>query len=131
MRCWRPAIRASMRSIRSGKNRQRVELYDIPETTFDSYRQPQQATTLIGTFWAEVRPLSGREALNVKQVWATATHKVSMRWLGSSIAIQPRMKLVITKPPGTRTLNILEALNNEERDREWQLTCEEHINATS
>lgn len=120
-----------MKPIRCGKNRQRVQLYDVPETSLDSYRQPQQTATLIGTYWAEVKPLSGREAQNVKQVWATATHQVTMRWLGSAVTIQPRMKLVITKSPGTRTLNVISALNVEERNRAWLLVCEEKIGATT
>lgn len=132
-----------MRPLRVGKFRQRVQLYDVPETTQDSYGETSTNGTQImgpgtnGTFAAEVRPLKGDEMLNVRQMWPTATHKVTMRWLGSAIPtngannpnglIIPRMYL-IDELDGSR-FDIVFANNIEKRNRAWELTCEEKVNS--
>ena len=131
-----------MRPIKVGKFRQRVQLYDVPEVSVDSYGQPTTGGTQIvgpgtnGTFAAEVRPLKGDEMLNVRQIWPTATHLVNMRWLGSAIPtnasnnphglILPRMYL-IAMLDGSR-LDVVFAENEEKRNHHWKLTCEEKIN---
>jgi head-tail adaptor len=126
------------RPIKSGSYRQRVTLYDVPESNTDTWGQPSQEPTSIGTFWAEVRPLKGDEMLNVRQVWPTATHKVKMRWLASSLPatsdnpqrqLMPQMKfqLVLDKS----WLNIIWADNVEKRNWQWELICEEHVGASA
>lgn len=120
-----------MKSLKVGTHRQRVTLMDIPESARDSYGQPPLEGIEVGTYWAEIRPLSGSEQVNVRAMWPVATHIVTLRWLGSNVAISPRMKLVITKDPGNRTLNILNANNTEERNRSWVLTCQEKSEAIS
>lgn len=121
-----------MKPLRSGRNRQRLQLYDVPETSQDALGQASQSATLLGTFWGESRMLRGNEQLNVRQIWPTATHQVTLRWLGSAIPAGPnnpngliieRMYLVDTLD-GAR-LNILNANNVEKRNRRWVLTCEE------
>ena len=134
-----------MRSTRSGRYRQRVLLFDIPESTTDSIGQPSQATVQIsnpnatdGGFWAEVNPLKGDEMLNVRQIWPTATHMVKMKWLGSVIPvtsdnpnglIMPQM--VIKALLDNSYLHIVFANNVEKRNRRWELTCEEKIGASA
>jgi len=132
------------RPVKSGKYRQRVGLYDVPESSTDSFGQPSQGSTQIvspasdGLFAAEVIPLQGQEQLNVRQIWPTATHIVKMRWLGSSIPtssdnpkglIIPNMKLQLDLD--SSWLNVLFADNVEKRNWQWKLTCEEHIGATA
>lgn len=132
-----------MRPTRSGPKRQRVLLFDIPESSTDSWAQPSLAPTQIsssasdGAFAAEVRPLRGNEILNTRQIWPTATHIVKLRFLWSAIPktpdnpnglIVPQMKLQVLLD--NSILNILFADNVEKRNHEWVLTCEEHINAT-
>lgn len=121
-----------MKPLRIGRNRQRLQLYDVPETSQDALGQVSQSATLLGTFWGESRMLRGNEQLNVRQIWPTATHQVTLRWLGSAIPAGPnnpngliieRMYLVDTLD-GAR-LNILNANNVEKRNRRWVLTCEE------
>lgn len=130
-----------MRPRRRGKYRQRVQLYDVPETSQDSYGQPNLNGTQImgpglnGTFAARVEPLKGDEILNVRNQWPTATHSVGMLWLGSSIPtnsttnpygdLLPRMYLIDTLD--NSRLNILFANNVEKRDRCWELVCEEKV----
>ncbi len=126
------------RPLKIGRNRQRITLLDIPESTVDSWGQPSQATTTIGSFWAEVRPLRGNEQLNVRQIWPTATHMVTMRWLGSVIPkttgnpeglIMPQMVLKLLLD--NSFLHVLFADNVEKRNRRWELTCEERIGGTT
>lgn len=123
-----------MRSQRVGTYRQRVTLYDVPESTRDAYGQPSRAGTEICSFWAEVRPLRGNEMLNVRSMWPTATHMVNCRWLGDLIPtsasnpngyILPRMYLSLGLD-GSR-LDVVFASNVEKRNRMWQLTCEEKV----
>ena len=129
-----------MKPLKAGKFRQRVQLYDSPEATQDSYGQPSTNGTQIegpganGTFAAEVRPLKGQEMLNVRAIWPTATHLVNMRWLGSAITndgnnpylqILPRMYLIDTLD-GSR-LDVVFASNQEKRNRAWALTCEQKV----
>lgn len=120
-----------MKPNRSGAYRQRIQLYDVPETTRDAYGQTSLSGTLLGTFWAEVEELQGDEMLNVRQIWPTATHKVTLRWLGSAIPaggsnnpnrlVLERMYLIDTLD--NSRLNILNARNVEKRNRQWVLTC--------
>jgi hypothetical protein len=132
------------RPIKSGRNRQRVLLYDVPESTTDTWGQPSQAPTQIvnptaadGGWWAEVNPLKGNEIVNTRQIWPTATHRVKMRWLGSAIPtspdnpqaqIMPQMKLNLLLD--NSWLNIIWAENVEKRNRAWEMICEEHIGET-
>ena len=122
-----------------GRYRQRMQLWDVPETSQDSYGQPSTNGTQIvssasdGCFAAERRMLRGDEILNIRQMFPTATDLVRMRWIGSSIPtngsnnpdglILERMYLIDTLD-GAR-LNILNANNVESRNRMWLLTCEE------
>lgn len=126
------------RPLKIGRHRQRVTLLDIPESTTDSFGQPSQAQTTIGTFWADVRPLRGNEMLNARQIWPTATHVVTMRWLGSVIKVTPDNPQALVMPQmvlklalDNSYLHVLFADNVEKRNRRWELTCEERIGGTS
>jgi hypothetical protein len=133
------------RPIKSGRNRQRVLLFDVPENAVDSWGQPSNTPVQIvnpgavdGGFWAEVRPLRGSEMLNVRQIWALATHIVSFRWLGSTIPVSadnpngrfmPQMKIQLLLD--NSILNIEFADNVEKRNRRWELICSSHVGATT
>ena len=127
-----------MRPQHVGRYRQRVQLWDVPETSQDTYGQPSINGTQIvssasdGCFAAEVRMLRGDEQYTVRQMFPTATHQVRLRWVGSAIPagtnrlqgqIIERMYLIDTLD-STR-LNIVNANNIEKRNRMWLLTCEE------
>lgn len=91
----------------------------------DSYNQPRltwsDAPSPGATFRAEVRPLSGREAADAKQVSAEATHQVTMRHPGFKIT--PKHRVLFDG----RKFNIKSALNVGERDVEWRLLCQEAL----
>jgi SPP1 family predicted phage head-tail adaptor len=112
-----------MKPVQAGKFRQRVALQDLVETT-DSYGQPVQSWVDVARVWAEVRPLRGSELLNVKQNWATASHFVNHRYLGSTVP-NPKQRYLLIKDG--RIMNILNVNNIEERNRSYEATCEEYI----
>lgn len=123
--------------VKVGEFRQRVTLYDVPESSIDSWGQPSQAATTIGTFWASVKPLKGDEQLNVRQMWPTATHLVMMRWIGSAIPktsdnpeglIMPQMKFHLGLD--NSVLNVLFANDIEKRHVMWEITCEQRLGAS-
>jgi head-tail adaptor len=133
-----------IRPVKSGRYRQRVLLFDVPEATVDSFGQPSTATVQIananasdGGWWAEVTPLRGDEILNVRNQWPTASHIVRMRWLGSSIPtspdnpnglLMPQMKLQLLLD--NSVLNMLFVDNIDKRNHEFEITCEEHVGST-
>jgi hypothetical protein len=140
-----PLPRSLIRRQRVGGRRQRCLLYDVPESTTDSWGQPSQTPVQIvnpnaadGGFWFLVRYLQGNEQLNVRQIWPTATRMCECAWLGSIIPtsadnpqglIVPSMKIQIVS--SQEWLNIVAAENPEQRNIMWSITCEEHIGATS
>jgi len=53
--------------------------------------QPVQTWIVLGTLWAHVEPLSGRELFNARQLKALSTHKITIRG-GHSIKTSHRFK---------------------------------------
>ncbi|NBS77711.1 MAG: head-tail adaptor protein, partial [Betaproteobacteria bacterium] len=49
-----------MSSLRAGQMNRRITL-QRPSTAQDTYGGPVRTWTDLGTFWAEIQPLSGRE----------------------------------------------------------------------
>lgn len=115
-----------MKPIKVGKFRQRFELQK-PETpeTFDSFGQPVPNYNSVGTFWGELIPLKGREAIIAKQVYAEATHTVNMRWLGSAVDLDPLNRLVRTENNTARTFGIIAVNDVETRHRLYTLVVQE------
>lgn len=87
----------------------------------------QAAPTAYGPFWGLVEPVKGDEPAVAEQLRGRVTHKVTMRWCGSIVAISPAMQISFEG----RTLNIAQALNILERNREYQLFCTEVVTGTS
>lgn len=111
--------------MKAGPLRQRVTLQSLTETT-DSYGQRVQSWNTLGTYYAEVRQLSGREAVNAKQVKADTTHLVRMRYIGTLFAtpgILPSMRFLFNGI----ALNILFINNVDNRNREYQILAQETV----
>ncbi len=115
-----------MKPIKVGKFRQRFQL-QAPATpeTFDSFGQPVPTYTVIGTFWGELVPLQGYEAVKAKHVYAEATHAVSMRWLGAAIDLNPLNRLIRTEGSSTRIFGIINVNDVETRHRLYTLVVQE------
>lgn len=110
---------------RAGPKRQRISVQTLSEVQ-DTFGQTIPTWTTQGTYWAEVRNLAGREAVNAKQIKADTTHQVTMRYIGtlfSTAGLLPSMRLLFN----TRVFNILWVNNIDERNREYQLLCQEYV----
>lgn len=110
-----------MKHYRAGAMRQQVTLQAPAAETLDSFGQPIPSWTTIGTYSAQIRPLSGREAIVAKQVKAEATHAITMRYLGPTIAVNPTCQLLY----GSRVFGIVQVCNVEERDRWYEIIAQE------
>lgn len=76
----------------------------------------------VGTYWAAIAPLSGRELQAAQSVQSSITHEVTLRWLGGTVP-DPTMQIVY----GTRKFNINAVINQDERNRTLTLSCTEII----
>lgn len=100
-----------------GQMRSQMAIEKATETT-DATGAVVQTWSEIGLVWAYIRPLSGRELSDARQVEADVTHEVRMRYRSDLTA---RMRLTFRG----RTLEILGLVNIDELDRELILTCVE------
>lgn len=108
---------ADRSAVRAGRLRHRVTLQSRSLTN-DSFNQPIESWSDVGTYWAAVEPLTGREAERARQIKADASHRVVMRRVA---AISPEQRLRFEG----RTLDIVEVLDLDERGRTLHLTCSE------
>ena len=117
-----------MKPNKRGKFRQRVELQK-PQTPeqFDTFGQPVPNYNTVGTYWAEIVPLQGREAIIAKQVYATATHRIRLLWLGYNVDVDPVDRLVRTDPVtgDVRTFGVVAVNDVETRHRVYDMMAEE------
>lgn len=72
---------------------------------------------------ADVQPLRGDELIRAQQVYGTTTHKVSMRCHSSIGPVQTSWRLMFQG----RILDIVYALNMNERNRWQELMCREAV----
>ncbi len=79
----------------------------------------------MGTFWGELVPLRGREAVIAKQVYAEATHTLNMRWLGNTVDLDPLNRLIRTENNASRTFGIVSVSDVETRHRLYTLLVQE------
>ncbi len=107
--------------MQSGKLRHRITL-QARSGAVDDLGQPLDDWADVLTTWATVQPVSGREFQEGAQVEAEVTHKVWLRWR-AGVALTPEMRVVYDG----RVLDILSAVNVEERNRMWLLLCREAV----
>lgn len=74
----------------------------------------------IGSVWASIEPISGREYFASQQLQADVTHRVRMRW---TKLVGPNCRLRFNG----RVLAIVAAINVEERNAQWELMCVEAV----
>lgn len=101
--------------LAAGRLNKRVTL-QAPETGVDAIGQPLSGWTDVATVWADVRYLSGTEALKANAVTALTAASVRIRYRSG---VHAGMRLIL----GSRVLNIkaiLPGLRNEYID----LVCE-------
>jgi len=115
--------------MRTGPMRQRVTVQTLAESQ-DNYGQKIQSWTSTGSFWAEIKNLSGRELVNAKQVKADASHQVRMRYVAAlfpTSGLLPSMRLLF----GASVYHILWINNVDNRQREYLLLCQEIVSPSA
>jgi SPP1 family predicted phage head-tail adaptor len=101
-----------------GPMRHRVALQSKGSTTSTTAQKRPEWTT-VGTYWASIRQLNGREAINASRLQATATHVVEMRHVAD---VQPGTHRLMFNG---RAFNIESANNVLERNRTLELMVKE------
>jgi SPP1 family predicted phage head-tail adaptor len=79
----------------------------------------------VGTYWAAIEPLSGREFIEARQESSQITTRIRMRHQGRT-TILPAMRVVFAPPSGDeRVYDIDTVIDRNERNRELVLMCRE------
>jgi SPP1 family predicted phage head-tail adaptor len=109
--------------IFAGRLRQRVQIV-LPSGTKDSFggSTPGGGESL-GTVWAEITALTGREAVAAQSFTSIATHRVTIRWMAGVLA---KCQVIF----GSRTFQIEAVLNPDERTKVLHLLCVEVNDST-
>lgn len=107
-------------TIRSGKLRHMVQIQQITTGKGSSGGATEVASTFANV-WASIEPMSGREFFAAAQRHAEATHVITIRYLAD---IVPKMRIVF----GTRSFDIISALNDDELGKRLSLVCTERLN---
>lgn len=107
--------------MRAGRLRHRVKL-QRRATRFDSLGAPSETWEEVGTAWASVEPLSGRELLSAMEAGAQVTHRVGMRWREGVLPVDR----VVHRG---RHLYVDSVIDPMERQRELVLMAEERVDA--
>jgi len=102
--------------VRIGSLRHRVEIQQY-DGSKDALNQPVENWTTVGTRWAEVKPLSGREFELAKQMHSETTHQIQMRYA----ELDSSMRLVHEG----RIYNLLSIINTDQRNIELVIMAKE------
>jgi SPP1 family predicted phage head-tail adaptor len=104
--------------IRSGDLRQQITIVK-PGTTPDSFGGTTPGGgTVLGTVWASVTALQGRDAVAAQSFSSIATHQIIIRYL-AGVAANCQVMF------GTRTFQIQAVLNPNELTKKLILLCVE------
>lgn len=96
--------------MQAGKLRHRLTLEASTDTN-NTRGEPIPTWSTVANVWAAIDPISGREGLAADQMYASATHRIRIRYRAGVI---PKMRF--TK--GSRVFDINAVLNVDERNRE-------------
>ena len=105
--------------MRTGRYRTRLHIEEAAETrTSDGGITSGWAS--IGTTWAWVRGLRGRELFSAQQINPQTTHKITMHHRSGM-----NSGLRLLDKTGARVFNIESVVNLDERNREIEMICTE------
>lgn len=105
--------------MRAGRFRHFITVQQATETR-DALGEPIPAWSTYAQFWAEVKPLVGREYFTAQQDVTRVTHRIACRY-DSALTITAKMRVSWD----SRFFDIEAVLNIYERDRELHLMCVE------
>lgn len=106
--------------MRAGKLRHRLTLQSPTGAVDATFGGQTHAYTDTATVWGSVEPavLMGREQFAAAQLQAELTHRITIRYRAG---VTPKMRVSWD----SRTFDIEQVVNVEERDRELHLLCRE------
>lgn len=110
--------------MRISKLQQRISV-QRRSSTLDAYGQEINSWTTIGTVWAEVKPLSGKEKMrsNAMVVESQLTHQVTVRYSELFLpSIEADAWRILF---GTRIFNITASMNVDEASKYIIFDCTE------
>lgn len=89
--------------------------------TQNDYGEDVPTWAALGSYWANIRALQGRELEAAQQTWAEARFRIDMRYQrGSDFRRKDRIVW------GSRTLDVLDVEDPDQRQRRLILTCKEY-----
>jgi SPP1 family predicted phage head-tail adaptor len=103
-----------------GDLRHRVTVQRPVETQSDEGETIETWESL-GTYWAAIKPLRGREFWQAQQAHNEVSHRVHMR--ANTLEIKPNYRLVFRG----RVFNVLYVMDVEERRITYQILCKEVV----
>ena len=108
--------------MQSARLRTRVAIQRPTYTTGTMGERVEGTPTAIGSFWVEMLALKGRELETMQQTWAEARFTVRMRHQ-HGVTFQRSDRIVW----GSRTLDIVDVEDPDQRKRELNLICREIV----
>lgn len=117
--------------MKSGQLRRRVQLQASTDTA-DSLGQPIPSWSTIATYWAQIKPLRGREDVNAQQKKPEVSHRVTMRYTGRDQPILATHRFLYVDPitAVNRYLKIIDVLNVDEMNRTYEIDCQEIVSTS-
>lgn len=102
-----------------GKLKHRVIL-EAYTTTRDSFGAEIKDWIEVGTVWANIEPVSGKEYFSSKQINAEVTTKITIRHLAE---INPKMRVLFKN----RIFEVISVINPEEKNIALIFMCKESV----
>lgn len=91
--------------------------------TLDASGAPEDTWSAVGTRWAQVEPLTGREAFEARSLHSDVDHRITMRYDATVGAATPKHRLLW----GSRAFDILSVVNVGERDEYLEFMAREAV----
>lgn len=112
--------------MRAGLFRHRVTVTRTFGGVQDTYGERAPGATVLGTFWASIEPLNGRELWEAQQVQSDVTHRVRLRY-HAGVKFVPADIVTYTDPVTAvaRVFNIDTVVDDMERRRTVEMLCVE------
>ena len=107
--------------MQAGRLRHRVTVQRATDA-IDQYGDQTPTWTALGTVWASVEPLNGREYFAAAQMQSEVSTRIVIRPI-SGVTLTPKDRVKF----GSRYFDIQSVINRDERNRELQLLCVERF----
>lgn len=101
-----------MNPLGAGNLNRRIKI-QRPSTIKDSVGAPSRTWLDVATVWADIQPLSGREAVIASRISAQVTHQITVRY--QSLFDNPQQVVQMRVLYKARIFNIHSALNEDEK----------------